>query len=248
MVDFTFIYSSAVNKIRELIQDGELGEMLYFDSKRSNLGLIRPDVNVAWDLAVHDISILLYLLGERPTTVSAVGTSRFSTNLVCTAYLSLLFPKNFVAQINVNWLSPQKIRQIIIGGTKRMVVYNDDEMAEKIRIYDRGIVDLSLSSAMKEIATRITVDYRFGDIVAPSLDRTEPLVTEIDHFVECILEHKTPKTDSQMGLTAIHILEAVDCSIKEKGKPFNVEYKMDDAFASPGRSQSSIPIYQTGDR
>jgi predicted dehydrogenase len=213
MVDHTFIYTGAVRKMKELITSGTLGDLYYFDSVRVNLGLFQHDVNVVWDLAPHDLSIMDYLIEHRPVSVSAVGSCHVGNGLENIAYLTVNFDNDIIAHFHVNWLAPVKIRKTLIGGTKSMIVYDDMEASEKVKIYDKGI----------EVGTRegiyeTLVQYRTGDMSAPKLDQTEALTLEAQHFVDCILNNKTPVTDGVSGLNVVRILEASEKSIKQQGK------------------------------
>lgn len=215
-VDHTFIYTPAVEKIKELVSKGELGNMLYFDSVRINLGLFRHDVNVLWDLAPHDVSILEYTLDKKPVSVTAVGASpyKYSENdLESIAYMTVKFDDDTIAHFHSNWLSPVKIRQIIIGGDKKMLVFNDMESSEKIKIYDSGVeieTDDDIYNAL--------VSYRTGDSYSPTLDNYEALAFECEHFHECIKAGKDTRTPGRSGLYVVKILEAANESLKT-GKP-----------------------------
>lgn len=214
MVDHTFVYTSAVRRVRRLISEGEIGEVLYYDSTRINLGLFQHDVDVIWDLAVHDLSILAYLIDERPVAISAVGKSHLSGNPANIAFLTLFFAGNTIAHVNVNWLAPVKIRRTVIGGSRRMVVYDDLEPSEKIRVYDKGIT----TTDDPEQVRRMLIGYRIGDMWAPHLDTTEALSVEIGHFVECIREGRTPDTDGRAGLGVVEMLEAGSRSMSLRGQ------------------------------
>jgi predicted dehydrogenase len=219
MVDHTFIYTGAVRKIRELVAQNELGEIYYYDSVRINLGLFQPDVNVIWDLAVHDLSIMDYVLSPlQPIAASATGTKHLPGGLEDIAYLTLFFNNNLIAHLHVNWLAPVKIRYTLLGGSKKMLVYNDLEPSETIKIYDKGIT----VTASPEQMYRMRVDYRTGDMWSPQVDRTEALQTGVLHFVDCIQNNKTPITDGKAGLRVVHILEAVTQSLHNQGKPIEL--------------------------
>lgn len=217
MVDHTFVYTPAVQRIRELIQSGELGQIYYYDSLRINLGLFQHDVNVLWDLAVHDLSILDYVLDSRPHAVSATGIGHVPGAPENVAYLSLFLPNNVVAHINVNWLAPVKVRQTLIGGSKKMIVFDDLEPSEKLRIYDRGI---TLGERPEQLYQTL-VGYRMGDMWAPNLPVTEALHTEAMHFLDCIENQKTPITDGEMGLRLVRILELATQSMRQNGLPID---------------------------
>ncbi len=213
MVDHTFIYTGAVRKMKELITAGTLGELYYFDSVRVNLGLFQHDVNVVWDLAPHDLSIMDYLIDKHPVSVSAVGSCHVGNGLENIAYLTVNFDNDIIAHFHVNWLAPVKIRKTLIGGTKSMIVYDDMEMSEKVKVYDKGI-EVKTQEGIYETL----VQYRTGDMSAPKLDQTEALTLEAQHFVDCVLNGKTPITDGISGLNVVRILEASEKSIKQQGK------------------------------
>ena len=218
MVDHTFIYTPAVQKIRELVDLGELGDIYYFDSIRVNLGLFQPDVSVVWDLAVHDLAILDYVLGIRPLSISATGARHFGWSSENVAYMTLHFDGPTIAHINVNWLAPVKIRQILIGGSRKMVLYDDTEATEKVKIYDKGVDNSTTQKAPDEIY-KLLVNYRLGDIVVPYLSTKEALLTECEHFLDCIVTGEKPLTDGQMGLRVVELLEAISRSMKSHGQP-----------------------------
>jgi predicted dehydrogenase len=215
MVDHTFVYTPAVQRIRKLVQSGELGKIYYYDSLRINLGLFQHDVNVLWDLAVHDLSILDYVLDARPVAVSAVGISHVPGAPENVAYLSLFMPDATVAHINVNWLAPVKVRQTLIGGSKKMIVFDDLEPSEKLKVYDRGI---TLSEKPEQLYETL-VGYRTGDMWAPNLPVTEALHTEALHFCACIEGRETPITGGEMGLRLVQTLELATQSMKQQGLP-----------------------------
>ena len=215
MVDHTFIYTGAVKKIKELLTSDGVGQVLYYDSVRVNLGLFQSDVNVVWDLAVHDLSIMDYILDARPVAVSATGLSHVPGKPEDIAYLTLFFNTNLIAHIHINWLAPVKVRSTLIGGDKKMIVYDDLEPSEKIKVYDKGIVlENGKEGAYQEIA-----GYRTGDMWAPKLDGTEALKTEALHFIDCMEEKKHPITDGEAGLRILTILEAATESIARNGQP-----------------------------
>lgn len=214
LVGHTFIYTDAVRKIKNFVSSGKLGEMYYFDSVRVNLGLFQQDISVVWDLAPHDFSIMEFIIDERPTSVVAVGSSHTGCNREDVAYISVQFKSNLTAHFHVNWLSPVKIRRIIIGGSKKMIVFDDLDPAEKIKIYDRGI-DVPRQNA-KSVYKNL-VQYRVGDMSAPAIDNVEALKTEVEHFVDCITNNKRPVTDGETGLQVVRLLEAVDKSLKAGG-------------------------------
>lgn len=212
-VDHTFIYTSAVRKMKEIITSGRLGELYYFDSVRVNLGLFQHDVNVIWDLASHDLSIMNYLLERKPLAVSAIGSCHVGNELEDIAYLTLIFENNLIAHFHVNWLAPVKVRKTLIGGTKSMIVFDDMETSEKIKIYDKGI-----EVENKEGVYETLVQYRTGDMLSPKISQVEALTVAAQHFIDCIINDKTPLTDGIAGLNVVRILEASTASIKNQGK------------------------------
>ncbi|MGH7908452.1 MAG: Gfo/Idh/MocA family protein [Thermodesulfobacteriota bacterium] len=214
MVEHAFVYTGAVRKIKEIIEEKQFGEIYYFDSVRVNLGLFQHDINVIWDLAPHDISIKDYVIENRPISVSATGLSHFSNGFEDMAYVTVYFEDSMVAHFHVNWLAPVKVRRILIGGSARMLVYDDMEPSEKINIYDKGV---TIKNGDKNIIYETLVQYRIGDMWAPKIDRTEALKAECEHFVDCIQNNKKPITDGQSGLRVVEILEAAEKSIKNDG-------------------------------
>jgi predicted dehydrogenase len=213
MVDHTFLYTGAVRKMRELVDSGELGDIYYFDSVRVNLGLFQHDVNVIWDLAPHDFSIMDYLLQKDPEMVSAVGVSHLG-DLENIAYVTVQYPGNLLGHLHVNWLAPVKVRTTLIGGTKKMIVYDDTEPSEKIKIYDKGVS----YSDKKEDVYQMLVQYRSGDMLAPKLEPTEALRLVSKEFTDSISENRKPLTDGVAGLRVVKLLESANESIKQKGK------------------------------
>jgi len=211
LVDHTFIYMNAIRRIKEFISGGDLGEIYYFDSVRVNLGLFQHDVNVIWDLAPHDLSIMDFVVEEKPLSVVATGASHTPRRMEDVAYVTVKFKGNLVAHFHVNWMSPVKIRKIIIGGSKKMVVFDDLDPAEKIKVYDKGI---TLSKADEKSAYQSLIEYRIGDMYAPAIDNIEALKIEVEHFADCIKNNKRPITDGEAGLRVVRILEAADKSIK----------------------------------
>jgi len=213
-VDHTFIYTAAVQKMGEIIRSGELGRMYYYDSIRVNLGLFQRDVSVISDLAVHDFSILDYLLDEYPVAVSASGINHFPGTPENLAYITLFYDSGTIAHVNVNWLAPVKVRQILIGGSKKMITYNDLESSEKVRVYDKGI---DFTDDPQQIY-QMRVGYRSGDMWAPRLDATEALRVAVEHFVDCI-EHSTqPRTNGHLGLRVVELIEAATSSMRGRGE------------------------------
>ncbi len=218
MVDHTFLFTGAVKKIKELIDDGILGDLYYFDSIRVNLGLFQKDVNVVWDLAPHDLSIMDHLLRLEPVAVTATGIAHFRNDLEDVAYITIYFPGNVIAHLNVNWLSPVKIRTTLIGGQKKMLVWNDLVSDEKIRVYDKGVDGLdSLNMESKEKAYGLRLSYRSGDMWAPRVTQVEALQGETSYFIDCINNNVTPKNDGHAGLRVVRILEAIKKSLAGGG-------------------------------
>jgi predicted dehydrogenase len=212
MVDHTFLFTGAVTRIRQLIDDGILGDLYYYDSTRVNLGLFQHDVNVIWDLAPHDLSIMDYLIKEKPEAIVATG-ERHLNGVADVAFITLYYPNNIIGHINVNWLSPVKVRTTLIGGEKKMLVWNDLEMDEKLKIYDKG-VQMSSGEGMYQLL----VSYRSGDMWSPKIEQVEALKAEAAYFVDCIVNNKTPFNDGRAGLHIVKMLEAADESLKQKGK------------------------------
>jgi len=221
MVDHTFLYTPAVRKLHELVDQGELGRLLYYDAVRVNLGVFQSDVSVLWDLAVHDISIMDFLLPERPLALSATGVSHLTNQPVNLAYLTFFYPGSLLAHVHVNWLAPVKLRRILVGGDKKMALYDDVDVAEKIKVYDRGCD----APADAETAYRHLVNYRTGDMYAPHLETTEALRVEVEHFRDCILSGAAPLSDGHAGLRTIEYLEAATTSMAERGRPMELEPK-----------------------
>jgi predicted dehydrogenase len=215
MVDHTFVYTGAVRRIKQLIDTGEIGRLYYYDSVRVNLGLIQHDVSVIWDLAAHDVSIMDYLIPAAPRAVSAVGAAHLPGQMADVAYLTVLFDNNLLAHFHVNWLSPVKLRQVLIGGDRRMVLYDDIQPTEKVKVYDRGI---SWSEDPNEARHEALVSYRSGDVHAPKLDPTEALRTECEHFIECVRSGRTPISDGRAGLRTVRILAAAQRSLANGGR------------------------------
>jgi len=214
MVDHTFIYSPAVCKMKEIVDSGQLGELLFIDSIRINLGLFQHDVNVVWDLAPHDLSIVDHLIGRLPKSLSAFGAAHAGNGIESIAYMNLDFGDGLVANFHVNWLSPVKIRHTMLGGSQRSLVYNDLDPVEKIKVYDSGI---TIREDDLEGRRRQLIDYRMGDIWCPHVAQGEPLRQMVTHFVECIQAGKAPTTDGEAGLRVVRILDAAQRSIKAQG-------------------------------
>jgi predicted dehydrogenase len=219
MVDHTFAYTGAVRRMKDLVDKGELGELLYYDSVRVNLGLFQHDVNVLWDLAVHDLAIMDFALGQTPCAVSATGHAHLNGQHEDIAYLTCFFESNLIAHLHLNWLSPLKIRRTILGGDKKMLVYDDLEPSEKLKIYDRGA---TLQMAGAESIHQQKIDYRMGDMWAPHIAPGEALKVKTAHFVECIANETTPITDGQAGLRVVRILEAASQSLARRGAPVSL--------------------------
>jgi len=218
MVDHTFLFTPAVRKIKDLVTSGDLGELYYYDSVRVNLGLFQHDVNVLWDLAVHDLSIMDYLLGATPQAVAATGVAHVDGKPEDVAYLTCFFANNMIAHFHVNWLAPVKVRRTLIGGSRKMIVYDDLEPSEKIKIYDKGI-----TLTEPEGVYKMMVGYRTGDMLAPQLSTTEALKVEAQHFVDCIESGSLPLTDARAGLNIVRILEAATESIQKRGQPIELK-------------------------
>jgi predicted dehydrogenase len=213
MVDHTFLFTGAVRKIKELVDDGSIGDLLYFDSIRVNLGLFQHDVNVIWDLAPHDLAIMDYVIKEKPQGIVATGATHFNHDLEDIAYVTIYFPKNLIAHVNVNWLSPVKIRMTLLGGQKKMLVWNDVVPDEKIKVYDKGV-----EIKNEEGVYDLLVTYRSGDMWAPKVAQAEALKLEVEHFIECVNTGKTPINDGTAGLRVVRMLEAANQSLKKKGE------------------------------
>jgi predicted dehydrogenase len=222
MVGHTFLYTSAVRKMKEIIESGELGEIYYINSQRLNLGLFQQDINVIWDLGPHDISIILYLLGNEPISVSAIGTSHINPAIEDIAILTLKFAENLVAFIQCSWLDPDKIRRMTVVGSKKMIVYDDVQPTEKIRIYDKSVQKPKHYDTFAEFH----YSYKYGDIVIPKIDGSEPLRTQLSHFIECINQDTTPLSDGINGLQVVRILEAAERSLRNRNNRVNmINYK-----------------------
>src|SRR5271154_2287263 len=212
MVDHTFLFTGAVQRMKEMIDDGTLGELYYYDSTRVNLGLFQHDVNVLWDLAPHDLSIMDYLLKDKPEAIVATG-ERHLNGVADIAFLTLYYPNKMIGHINVNWLSPVKVRTTLLGGERKMLVWNDLEADEKIKVYDKG-VQMSTSEAVYQQL----VSYRTGDMWAPKVEQVEALKAETAYFVDCIVNNKEPFNNGVAGLRVVKMLEAADVSLQLKGK------------------------------
>jgi predicted dehydrogenase len=213
MVDHTFVYHGGVKLMKQLITDGEVGDLLYLSSVRVNLGIFQQDVNVLWDLGAHDFSILDYLVGRTPKSLHAVGKCHTSTGLEDIVFVTLEFDDNFIANFHVSWLSPVKVRQMIIGGTRKMLMFDDHRPIEKICIYDKGI-EMSKPPQTERERYRALVQYRNGDMRAPAYDNHEALKTETLHFIDCIATGATPLSDGRSGLRVVKLLELADAALK----------------------------------
>ncbi|HRX05775.1 MAG TPA: Gfo/Idh/MocA family oxidoreductase [Kiritimatiellia bacterium] len=218
MVDHTFLFTPAVRKVKELVDAGELGRLYYYDSVRINLGLFQHDVNVLWDLAVHDLSIMDFILGSAPQAVSATGVAHVDGQPEDMAFLTCYFPERVIAHFHVNWLAPVKIRRTLIGGDRKMIVYDDLEPSEKIKVYDKGITVNEPDGVY-----RMMVGYRTGDMWAPQLATTEALREEARHFIDCIENGRRPLTDGAAGLDVVRILEAASTSMRNRGQPVELD-------------------------
>ena len=212
MVDHTFLFTGAVRKIRELTESGALGDLYYYDSLRVNLGLFQHDVSVIWDLAPHDLSIMDHVIKGEPEAIVATG-ERHLNGVEDVAFMTIYFPRNVIAHINVNWLSPVKIRTTLIGGQKKMLVWNDLVADEKIRVYDRG-VQIASGEGIRDLL----VSYRTGDMWAPQVEQLEALRVELDYFADCVMNSKTPFNDGHAGLRVVRMLEAAEASIQKRGE------------------------------
>lgn len=219
-VDHTFVFTPAVRKIKQLIEAGELGDVTYYDSTRINLGMFQHDVNVLWDLAVHDLAILDYLFDEKPTSVSATGISHLGNDIENIAFMTLFYPTPLIAHINVNWMSPVKVRHTLIGGSRKMIVYDDIEPTEKVKIYDKGI---EIADTVEGVY-QLKVSYRLGDMLAPNLDLTEALKAETLHLLDCLQNHKHPLVNGKTGMRIVKILETASRSIRNMDKTERLDH------------------------
>jgi predicted dehydrogenase len=215
IVDHTFVYTGAVRKIKKLVESGELGNLIYYDSTRVNLGLFQQDVNVIWDLAPHDISIMDFLMPFKKYAVSATGSHYYGNGIVPKSLVSIYMQDNTVGHINVSWVSPVKIRHTLIGGTSKMVLYDDNEPSEKVKVYDKG-VELNYT---KEELYQLNVQYRVGDMYAPKLENHEALALETEHFADCLINGTEPLTGGEAGLEVVKVLVAAEESLKQRGAP-----------------------------
>jgi predicted dehydrogenase len=213
MVDHTFLFTGAVKKLRQLVDEGALGKLYYYDSTRVNLGLFQHDVNVIWDLAPHDLSIMDYLIKDKPVTVIATGEKHLNGH-EDVAYITIYCAGGMIAHLNVNWLSPVKVRTTLLGGEKKMVVWNDLEPDEKVKVYDRG-VNITNGQNVHDLL----ISYRSGDMWSPKVDQEEALSAEAKHFIRCIQNDERPLNDGEAGLRVVRLLEASDRSLRERGAP-----------------------------
>jgi predicted dehydrogenase len=212
MLDHTYVYTPAVQRIREYIDSGELGAIRYYDSMRVNLGLFQPDASVIWDLAIHDLAIIDYLFEEKPTALSCTSAGHIAGSHENIGFLTLFFPSGMIAHVNVNWLSPVKIRRVLIGGTERMLTFDDMEPSEKIRLYDSGVTVFQKPDAVMQ-----TFNYRMGDVLIPALNNAEALRTELLHFLDCIKNGTAPMTPASSGVRLTRLLEAAEDSARRHG-------------------------------
>ncbi len=219
MVDHTFIFTGAVQAIRKLVDDGTLGELYYFDSVRVNLGLFQHDVNVIWDLAPHDVSIMDYLLDRQPKAIAATGMAHFDTDIENIASISTYYEGNLLGHIHVNWLAPVKVRKTLLSGSRQMVIYDDTDPSEKVKVYERGVEMIEDKNAIYDIL----VQYRTGDMLAPRLDSTEALKLASAEFYKAVNENRAPKTDADAGLRVVRILEAANRSIRENSRVIELD-------------------------
>ncbi|MCA1578477.1 MAG: Gfo/Idh/MocA family oxidoreductase [Acidobacteria bacterium] len=214
LVDHTFVYTDAVRKIRELISSGQLGEIYYYDAVRVNLGLFQHDVNVIWDLAIHDLSIMDAVLPAKPVAISTTGISHIPGQPENVAYITLFFAGPQIAHVHVNWLTPVKVRHTLIGGSEKMILYDDLDPSEKLKVYDKGI---SVTPRPEDVY-KMLVSYRSGDMYAPRLDNTEALQTEALHFIDCVQNNRQPETDGAAGLRMVQMIEAAEKSLRDRGR------------------------------
>ena len=244
MVDHTFLFTGAVRKIKQVLHDGTLGKLYYYDSTRVNLGLFQHDVNVIWDLAPHDLSIIDYLIQETPEAVVATGQTHLNGH-EDVAFITLYFPDSVIAHINVNWLSPVKVRTTLIGGEKKMLVWNDLEADEKIKIYDKGV-----NVTSQEGLYNLLVNYRSGDMWAPQLEQIEALRAELTYFTRCIKQDETPFNDGVAGLRVVKMLEAANASLRKRGTLVyldeNTTGKAHEATKLPGALMNGSLLAPTG--
>jgi predicted dehydrogenase len=231
MVDHTFLYTGAIEKMKQLVEGQELGKIKYLDSTRINLGMFQADINVLWDLAPHDISILNYIIQERPYSVNATGVTHTNNEIENIAYLTINYASGFIAHFNCSWTSPVKVRMMLIGGDRKMILYNDLEPTEKIKVYDTGYHYVT-----GEEKKKVLVDYRVGDIHVPKLKTTEALLGMANDFISCIQENKQPRSSSQIGLEVVRVLEASSNSLQNKGQ---------EVLLNPSKKAKRINVQET---
>jgi predicted dehydrogenase len=236
MIGHTFLYSPAVRKMKEIIDRGDIGELRYISSRRLNLGLFQKDINVAWDLAPHDISIILHLLGETPTSVNCRGEAHVTPGIEDVTNMCLTFKKHRSALVQSSWLDPRKVREMTVVGSKRMIVYDDVAPLEKLRIYDTRVEVPPHYDTFAEFQ----YSYHYGDMYVPYLKQEEPLKVECQHFLDCIANGKTPLTNGRSGLELVRILEAASTSLKNLGAPVTMAADGDNREQSPKRPRSQI--------
>ncbi len=234
MVGHTFLYNPAVRALKSYIDNGEIGDVQYIDAVRASLGLFQNGLNVIWDLAPHDLSILLYLLGTNPIEISAQGEDCIQAGVEDVAYITMKFPGNVLAHIHASWLDPLKTRRITVVGSKKMVLYDDVESQEKIRIYDKGVQAIRRTDTYGEWQ----FSYHYGDIVTPYIRMEEPLRVECTHFLECVREHRQPLTDGWNGLNVVRVIEAAQRSL-EKGGVFE-KMEADEQMKASSTSDPAI--------
>jgi predicted dehydrogenase len=218
-VDHTFVFTGAIKKIKELLSSGDMGDIYYFDSVRVNLGLFQHDVNVIWDLAPHDFSVMDYLIDRKPASISAVGANRVHNKIEDIAYVTARFQDGLIAHFHVNWMSPVKIRRIIIGASRKMIVFDDLNPDEKVKVYDKGV---TLMDAPKDKLYKSLVQYRIGDMHAPKIESVEALKTEVAHVVDCLKNGKEPNNDGEAGLRVVRLLESAQKSLQKGGTFVNI--------------------------
>jgi predicted dehydrogenase len=231
MVDHTFLYTGAVEKMKQLVEDQELGRIKYLDSTRINLGMFQADINVLWDLAPHDISILNYIIQERPYSVNATGVTHTNNEIENIAYLTINYASGFIAHFNCSWTSPVKVRMMLVGGDRKMILYNDLEPTEKIKVYDTGY-----NYVAGEEKKKVLVDYRVGDIHVPKLKTSEALLGMANDFISCIIENRQPRSSSQIALEVVRVLEASSNSLQNKGR---------EVLLSLGKKAKKISVHET---
>jgi predicted dehydrogenase len=214
MVDHTFLYTGAVRRMKSLVDSGEIGQLLYFDSVRISLGLVQSDINVLWDLGPHDLAIMDYLCEQVPVAISATGVKHLNTPYENVAYVTVQFEGNFIAHFHLNWLAPVKVRRTLVGGSKKMIVYDDMENTEKVKVYDKGIVQ-NLDPEGRE---KLLTGYRNGDMLAPQLDTNEALRLMAREFINSIAERRAPLSDGHAGYRVVRLLEAAQRSIEHNGR------------------------------